>query len=169
MTGLLGRRASQPPENLPGALVLFVGVGVHEVEVELIEEGLCQKVRAAGEGFQIKELVLDEPMHGLDLAVVGMGGGRDADVLAVAQVRGKAGGTALGVVAAHELFALVGLPDQVAEVDPVAGQVALDAGGETTLVPAVRRWAKAQKNKSLRTSRAVYWIGGKRSGWACCQ
>ena len=34
------------------------------------------------------------------------------------------------------------------------------------LAPLERRWAKARNNRPLRTSRAVYWISGRRWRWA---
>ena len=71
-------------ENLSRALVVFVGVGSDEVEIELIEGGFGEEVAAIREGLQIKELVFDQAMDGLDIALVGVGRGRDALVLAVA-------------------------------------------------------------------------------------
>ena len=78
------RVRSEALEDLPGALVVLVRVGAHEVEVELVEGSLGQEIGAAGEGFQIEELIFDEAVDGLDIALVGVGGGRDALVLAVA-------------------------------------------------------------------------------------
>ena len=75
---------SEPLEDLPGATVLLVRVGAYEVEVELVEGSLGQEIGAAGEGFQIEELIFDEAVDGLDIALIGVGGGRDALVLAVA-------------------------------------------------------------------------------------
>ena len=65
-------------DDLPGAEVLFVGVGADEVEVELIGKGLGEEITAAGERFQIEELIFDQAMHGFDIALVGMRSGRDA-------------------------------------------------------------------------------------------
>lgn len=71
-------------DDLPGSEVLLVGVGAGEVEVELIGETFGEEVAAAGERFQVEELVFDEAMNGFDVALEGVGGGRNADVLAVA-------------------------------------------------------------------------------------
>ena len=60
-------------------------LGRTKIEVELIGLGLGEEFAAAGEGFQIEELIFDQPMHGFDIALVGVGSGRDAHVLAVAQ------------------------------------------------------------------------------------
>ena len=79
-----GGARSEPLEDLPRALVLLVGVGAHEVEVELIEGGFGEEVGAILEGLQIEELVFDEAVHGFDVALIGVSGGRDALVLAVA-------------------------------------------------------------------------------------
>ncbi len=71
-------------DDLPGAEVLFVGVGADEVEVELIGKGLGEEFAAAGERFQIEELIFDEAVDGFHIALESVGGGRDADMLAVA-------------------------------------------------------------------------------------
>jgi len=83
--------------------------------------GLSEEVAAAGEVFQIEELVFFEAMNGFDVALVGVRRRRDAHVLAVAESFGEI---------AFELAAIVGLPDQIAERDAVAIQVLLDARGE---------------------------------------
>jgi hypothetical protein len=75
------RAGSEPLDDLPGAEVLFVGVGPHEIEVELVEGSLGQEVGAVRERFQIEELVFDEAMDGFDVGLRGVGGGRDALVL----------------------------------------------------------------------------------------
>ena len=96
------RSGSEALDGLAGALIFFVGVGADEVEVELIGVGLGEKVAAAGEVFQIEELVFFEAMHGFDIALVGVRGGRDAGMLAVAESLGEI---------PLELAAVVGLPD----------------------------------------------------------
>src|SRR6266850_348355 len=108
-------------DDLPGALIFFVGVQAHQVEVELIRVDLGKEVSAASELFEIKELVFFEAVHGFDVALVGVRGGRDTHVLAVAEGRRKI---------AFELAAVVSLPDQIAQGDAVAIQVLLDACGE---------------------------------------
>src|SRR5260370_40914574 len=60
-------------------------------------------------------------MHGFHVALIGVGGGRDAHMLAVPEGFGKI---------PFELAAVVGLPDQIAQRDAVAIQMLLDAGGE---------------------------------------
>src|SRR3972149_6124257 len=79
-------------DDLPRATASLVGVGSAAVEVELIEGSLGQELGAAGESFQVKELVFDEAVHGLDVTLVGVSGGRDAVVLG-AEEGGGAGGT----------------------------------------------------------------------------
>src|SRR5208282_6826767 len=69
-------------------------------------------------------------MDRLDVALVGVCSRRDAHVLTVAHLGGKAGRAALPVVASDELCPVVGLPDQIAQGDTVAFQVPLDACGE---------------------------------------
>lgn len=82
---------------------------------------LGKEIAAAGEGFQIKELVFFQPMHCFDVALVGVSGGRDAHVLAVNE-----GGRKV----AFEFTAIVGLPDQVTQRDAIASQMLLDARSE---------------------------------------
>lgn len=71
-------------DDLPGAEVLFVGIGTDEVEVELVGKGFGEKVSAAGERFEVEELIFDEAVNGFHVALKGVRGGRDAKVLAVA-------------------------------------------------------------------------------------
>ena len=71
-------RISEPLDDLPGALIFVVGVGPHEVEVELVGVHLGKEVSATREVFEAEELVFFEAMHGFQVALVGVGGGRDA-------------------------------------------------------------------------------------------
>ena len=66
-----------------------MGVGSHEVEIELVGVDLGQEVAAACEVFQVEELVFFEAMHGFDIALIGVRGGRDADMLAIAKGFGE--------------------------------------------------------------------------------
>src|SRR5260370_33977451 len=54
-------------DDLPGAEILFVGIGTNEVEVELVGESLGGEVAATVEGFQVKELIFDEAGEGFKL------------------------------------------------------------------------------------------------------
>jgi len=65
-------------------LIFLVRVGPREIEVELVRLRFGEELTAAGEGFQIEELIFDEAMDGFDVALVGVCGGRDAQMLAVA-------------------------------------------------------------------------------------
>jgi hypothetical protein len=56
-------------------------------------------------------------MHGFDVALVGVGGGRDAQVLAVAEGFGEV---------TLEIAAVTGLPPQIAREVPATIQVPLD-------------------------------------------
>jgi len=71
-------------DDLPGAEVLFVGIGANEVEVELVGEGFGEEVASAGERFQVEELIFDEAVDGFDIALEGVSSRRNADMLAVA-------------------------------------------------------------------------------------
>src|SRR5215467_9290075 len=98
-----------------------MGVGTNQIEVELVGVGFGEEVAAAGEIFQVEELVFFEAVHGFDIALIGMGRRRDAHMLAVAQSFGEV---------PFEFASVVGLPDQVSQQDTVAIQVLLNAGGE---------------------------------------
>ena len=102
-------------DDLPGAEVLFVGIGADEVEVELVGEGFGEEIAAAGERFQVEELIFDEAMDGFDIALESGSGGRNADMLAVAESGGEASGVATAIMTADELGAVVGLPDEIAQ------------------------------------------------------
>jgi hypothetical protein len=116
-------------DDFPRGEASFVRVGASQVEVELIEGRLAQELGAAAEGFQVEELVLDEAVDGLHVALKGVGGGRDAVVLGaeVGDGRREVGARAMGLEFADELSAVVGLPSDVAQVDAAALQVRLDA------------------------------------------
>ena len=113
---------SEPLDDLPGSLKIFVRVGSRKVEIELV--GVCfgEEIATAGERLQVKELVFFETMNGFDVALEGVRGGRDADMLTIAEGFGK--------VDRLEFTAVVGLPDQIAQADAVAIQVLLDARSE---------------------------------------
>ena len=107
---------------------------------------ITELAKALGELTNSK-LVLFEAIHGSHVTLVGVRGGWDAHVLAVAQGLRKM---------AFELAAIVGLPDQVAQGDVIVTQMLLDTGVKTALAEALRSWAKAQNSRALRTWRAVY-------------
>ena len=101
--------------DLPWAEVSLVGVGPDEVEVTLVEAGLGEELAAAAKGFQVVELVRDEPMDGFDVALVGVGRRGNALVLGAeaGDGAGEAGAGAIGLGGADEFAAVVGWPDEV--------------------------------------------------------
>jgi hypothetical protein len=101
--------------DLPWAEVSFVGVGTDEVEVTLVDAGFGEELAAAAKGFQVVELVLDEPMDGFDVALVGVGRRGNALVLGAEEGdgAGEAGAGAVRFEGADELAAVIGLPDEV--------------------------------------------------------
>ena len=104
-------------------------VGSDKIEVELVERSLGEEVGAAGEGFDFEELVFDEAMDGLDVALVGVSARGDALVLRAEEGDG-AGEAIAGAVrlqCANKLAAVIGLPSQVGEVDAAALEMGLDA------------------------------------------
>jgi hypothetical protein len=54
-----GRAQSEPLDNLPGTLILFMGVGPDEIEIHLVGLSLGEKFAAPGKGFQIEKLIFD--------------------------------------------------------------------------------------------------------------
>ena len=72
-------------------------------------------------------------------------------------------------MAADELGAVVGLPDQIAPGDAATIEVLLDAGGKDGTGGRRTALAKAQNSRPLRTSRAVYSTAGRSKAWACGQ
>ena len=125
-----------------------MGVGSGEVAVELVTGSLGEELGTVAERFQVEELVFDAAVHGFDIALVGVSGGGNALVLGAEETdrSGEAIAGAVGVQRPHKLAAVVGLEDQMRQIDATAIQVAL----------ALRREANARKSKPLRTSRAVY-------------
>ena len=59
-------------DDLPGAEILFVGVGADEVEVELIGASFGEEIATPVEGLQIEELVFHQAMNGFDVALKGV-------------------------------------------------------------------------------------------------
>jgi hypothetical protein len=49
-----------------------VRVRTSQVEVELIGLRLGEEFTAAGEGFQIEELIFDQAVNGFDIALIGV-------------------------------------------------------------------------------------------------
>jgi len=96
-------------------------VGADQVEVEPVGGDFGPEVLRVREGFPIKELVLDEAVDRFDIALPGVALGWDRAVVATEGAHG--GRQALLVLVLEELRAVVGLPDQLGEVDSVAGQM----------------------------------------------
>src|SRR3990172_1519093 len=123
-----GEAGSELLDDLPWGETSLVRIGASQVEVELVEGSLSQELGAAGKGFQVVELVLDQAVDGFDVTLVGVSGGRDANVLGAEEGdgAGKAGTRAVFLQLADELPAVVGLPSDVREVDAAALQVGLN-------------------------------------------
>ncbi len=119
-------------DDLPWGETSLVRVGARQVEVELVKGSLGQEVSAAGEGFQVKELVFDEAMDGFDVALVSVSGRGNADMLGaeVGDGGGEVGARTVGLQLADELRSVVGLPGEMLQVDATALQMDLDALGE---------------------------------------
>ena len=120
-----------------------------EIEIELIGLRFGEEFTAAGKSFQIEELIFDQAMHGFHIALKGVRGGRDAEMLAIAQSGGETGAVPLGIVTTNEFAAVVGLPGQVAQVHAPTIQVLLNASGEDG---ASRRRAFLRKGPEQQTA-----------------
>ncbi len=154
-------QAISPPASLDISRLYFPCASwTRQVEVKLVGVHFGQEVTAAGEVLQIKELVFFESVHGFHVALIGVRGRRDAHMLAVAESFGEI---------TLELAAIVALPDQVAQRNPAAIEVLLNAQAKTALAEALRSCAKAQKSSPLRISRAVYSMMRKCNHCACRQ
>lgn len=129
---LEGEAGSELLDDLPWGETSLMGIGASQVEIELIERSLGQKVGAAAESFQVEELVFDPAVDGFDVALIGVGSGRDALVLGaeVSDGGGEVRAGAIGLQLADELAAVVGLPRHVGQVDAAALEVGLNALGE---------------------------------------
>ena len=98
-----------------------MGVGADQVEVELVSVHFGKEFSTTGEVFEIEELVFFQTVHGFHIALVGVCGGWNAHVLAVAEGFREI---------AFEFAAIIGLPDQSAQRDTLAIEMLLDAAGE---------------------------------------
>jgi hypothetical protein len=98
-----------------------VGIGADEVAVELVGMRFGEELAAAGEVFQVEELLFFQAVHGFHITLVGVRGGRDTYVLTVAENGGEI---------AFELAAIVGPPDQIAQRNATAIEQLLNAGSE---------------------------------------
>lgn len=69
--------------------MVFVRVEPHEIEIQLVGVGFGEEVAAAGEVLQVEKLVFFQAVHRFHVALIGVGGRRDAHVLAVTESLGK--------------------------------------------------------------------------------
>ena len=112
-------------DDLPWSETSLVGIGPRQVEVELVEGSFGQEVDPVGEGFQIEELIFNEAVNGFDVALVGVGGGRDAIVL---RAKVSDGGREVGAGSIGLELAMNSLPLSVCQVRSLK------------LTPQRRRW-----------------------------
>jgi len=62
-------------DDLPRGEASLVRVAASPVEVELIKGSFTEELGAAGEGFPVEELVLDQAVNRFDVALIGVGAG----------------------------------------------------------------------------------------------
>jgi len=99
-----------------------------DVEVVPVPGDPVPEVGFGAEGFPVGELIFDEAVNGLDIALPGVGFDRDV-VVSGAQIA-DGGGQAAMVLIFEELRAMVGLPLDAAQGDPMEGQVGADVLGQ---------------------------------------
>ena len=117
-------------QALPRAAVVFRGVGADPVAVELGEGSLGEEAGAGRERFNFAELVFEEAVNGLDIALAGVRGRGDARVLGAAEGdrSREAIAGAVGLEFAAALAAVIGLPGPVRPGDAAALEMSLAAG-----------------------------------------
>jgi hypothetical protein len=116
-------------DDLPWGEASLVRIGSSHVELELAEGSFGQEVDPVGEGFESGELIFDEAVNSFDVALAGVGGGRDAIVLRAKVSDGgrEVGAGPVGLELADEFTAVVGWPGQVPQLDAPACRVDLNA------------------------------------------
>src|SRR3990172_378897 len=138
-------------DDLPWGETSLVRIGASQVEVELVEGSLGQELGAAGEGFQVEELVFDEAAGGM----------RSCWEPKKVTARGKP--------EREPSFCnspMNSPPLSVCQVTsgrwtPQRWRWLWRRWANKALAPAERRSAKARNCKPLRPWRAVYWMTGK--------
>src|SRR5690242_21373394 len=91
-------------------------------------------------------------MYGFHVALVGVGGGWDAHVLAVAESFGEI---------TFEFATIVGLPDQIAQRNTIAFQVLLNARGEDRTGGSRAILREGPEQKTARNFPGGEWNDGK--------
>ena len=81
-----------------------MGIGPHQIEVQLVGVHLVEEITATSEILQIEKFIFFEAMHRFHIALVGMRGRWDTHMLTIAKRCGEC---------AFEFAAVVGQPDQV--------------------------------------------------------
>jgi hypothetical protein len=106
---------------LERALPFFAAVFAPEIEVTPTGADLVPELRAVGEVFAVEELVFEQAVDGLDIALPGVALGRDGRVTGSQRPHG--GGQAAFFFVFQKLAAVVGLPSDAPRIDAVMGQV----------------------------------------------
>lgn len=110
-------------QQLQGTAIGFGAITASDVEVEPIAVRPGEKVAATGEALPVEEFILPEPVHGLDVAVVGVGGRGDEGVAHPVGLDGGLAsvGAAMLVLAPDVFGAVVGLEAHLLERDAAGG------------------------------------------------
>jgi hypothetical protein len=125
----VGRELAQ---HLQRAAILLEAIAAGDVEVEPVALSLGEEVAAIAKALPVEEFVLAEPVHGLHVAVVGVGGGRDEGV---AEAMGFHGGleamqAAFAILATDVFGAVIGLKPHLLQTDAAGREVGDDPLGE---------------------------------------
>lgn len=119
-------------DDPPGSMVTFIAVRPSDIKPEGVGGGFGEELLARGEPLHLIELILDQPMHGLDIRLPGMGGRGDRRVGEPGNsLDGPGEGTVrAGIPGPDELTAVIGLDAAAGEVHATALQVGEQDLGE---------------------------------------
>jgi len=74
--------AAAATNDLQRRLPLFAAIESGQIEVMPVGGGLGPELSRTAEALAVEELILDQPMHGFDIALPSVGFGRDIAMIA---------------------------------------------------------------------------------------
>src|SRR5579863_1795722 len=80
---------SAATNDLERRLPFFATIGTGEIEVLPVGGGFGPELGAIAKVFAVEELIFDEPMHGLDIALPRIRSGRDVTMVAAQRSHGS--------------------------------------------------------------------------------
>jgi hypothetical protein len=119
---------SATTNDLQRRLPFLAAIVTGQIEVLPVADGFGPELGAIPKALAVEEFIFDEPMHGLDIALPGVGAGRDVAMVAAQGPHG--GGQATLLLVLLELGAVVGLPDHARQIDAMPREVGTDVFGQ---------------------------------------